>query len=280
VVSTTKIKLTHGEVRACAEGPSDGPTILWVHGASYPLEVFSGLTKELINDGFQCIRYDLYGRGFSDWDGSDLSATALADQALEVLQHFKIESKVHLISLSNADLLVNAIGCKIPKQIESITWIAPSGFDRRTMNPFARLLAKIPGFETVGTAFMRPYLIRRMKAHQAHLDPKIAPDSTAVYELSIRSLSENPKAVAAATNQLKNLPKRPDIEFAAIAVAGARIPVLSISFGEEKDTHDEDLDVFRNPIRPTEIQIEQGSHMAVLEDPYAVLEHLRQFLGI
>lgn len=277
--STENIQLAHGRVRICDEGPRDGPVILWVHGASYPLEVFSALTGPLIALGFRCIRFDLYGRGFSDWDGHPLSTETLADQAFEVLKHLKVGGQINLVSLSNADLIVNMIASRRPKQVASIIWIAPSGIDRRTINPLARLIMRMPGFTVFGAAFMKHYLIRRMKAHRSHLDPSSAPLSNKIYELSIQSLRENRQAAAAACSQLKHQPTPGEIEVCAVAVAGARIPVLLLSFGEENDSHQDDLKLFRQHIAPTEFHVERGSHMALLEIPKQIVPHLQQFLG-
>jgi pimeloyl-ACP methyl ester carboxylesterase len=278
VAKTDVLELAHGKARVCSEGPEDGRVVLWIHGASYPYEVLSHLVKPIVEHGYRCIRFDLYGRGFSEWDGTPLTAEILAEQVIEILDHFKIKSKIHLISFSNADLVANLVASRRPSQIETITWIAPSGTDRRTVNGFFRTLKRVPNMDVLLGSLMKPYFIRRMRAHQKELPSSQEDLSKPIYDLAIRSLSENPYCARAATSYLLNLPTKENIEIGAVAVAAAHIPVMMIFFGAEKDAHDEDLTIFRHHIRATEVRIEGGTHMAVLEIPEKIVPHMLQFM--
>ena len=152
-----------GRFRIVDEGPKDGPVILFIHGVSYPLEVFSLITQPMIEKGFRCVRFDLYGRGESLWKGEKLSADFLATQALEVISTLGITGPMTLVSLSNGDLVANVIATRIPDRITAIAWLAPSGLDRRTNNLLFRLISRIPGFDALVAPFMRLYFSSRMQ---------------------------------------------------------------------------------------------------------------------
>ena len=277
-METTSIQLKHGKVRVHSEGPQDGPVVCWVHGASYPLDVFSLLVPSFIEQGYRCIRFDLYGRGESTWDYTKVTTELLAEQTLDVLAHFEIKTKVHLVSLSNSDLVLNCVARMRPDLIETITWIAPSGTDRRTMNPFFRGANLIPGMDSVLKLFMKPYLIGRMRSHRENLNSEQASKAGPIYDTSIRSLQESPFAVQSATNYFLNLPSRGTLEIDLVAVAGARIPVMMIMFGQEKDALESDLSLFRKHIQATEVYLEEGSHMGLLEYPDLLLPHMLRFM--
>jgi len=277
VTATTTIQLKHGKVRVCSEGPENGPVVLWIHGATYPLEVFSLLTPAFIEQGYRCIRYDLYGRANSQWDSCPLTTGVLAEQALEVLEYFEIESKVHVITLSNSDLIANVFARRYPSKVETVSWIAPSGTDRRTMNAFFRTANLIPGMDSFMSLFMKPYLIQRMGSHRKHLAPEPAKLAGPIYDIAVKSLKENPQATKAATNYFLNLPTKEAVEVDLVGLDAAHIPVMMILFGEEKDANENDLNLFRHHIRPTEVYVEGADHMGLLEKPEAILPHLLQF---
>ena len=68
-----RIQLSHGEVRVVVSGPEDGRPLLMIHGLSYPLEVWGAVTDDLADAGYRVVRFDLYGRGRSGWDGRGCS---------------------------------------------------------------------------------------------------------------------------------------------------------------------------------------------------------------
>ena len=268
-----------GRFRIVDEGPKDGPVILFIHGVSYPLEVFSLIVQPMIENGFRCVRFDLYGRGESSWKGEELSADFLASQALEVMHTLGITGSVTLVSLSNGDLVANVIATRIPERITAMGWLAPSGLDRRTNNLLFRLASRIPGFDALVAPFMRLYFSSRMRRHSQALQSRSSTEAVKIYQHSIDCMNARKTVARAATNQLLHQQNPMAVEVSSVGVAAAHIPVLMITFGSETDTVDPDLNILRQHIRATEVTIDGLSHMGLLEDPARIIPHLLQFFS-
>ena len=60
------ITLTDGVTHYELGGPENGKPVVLVHGFSVPYFIFDTTFEFLVNSGFRVLRYDLFGRGFSD----------------------------------------------------------------------------------------------------------------------------------------------------------------------------------------------------------------------
>ena len=60
------IKLTNGITHYQSGGPDTGKTIILVHGFSVPYYIWDTTYDSLVQNGLHVIRYDLFGRGYSD----------------------------------------------------------------------------------------------------------------------------------------------------------------------------------------------------------------------
>ena len=59
-------KLSHGDVRYLyTRQPQSRETLLFIHGMSYPFEVWSPLQQKANGSGWDTLSFDLYGRGFA-----------------------------------------------------------------------------------------------------------------------------------------------------------------------------------------------------------------------
>ena len=178
-----------------------------VHGLSYPLEVWGPVTERLIAQGYRCIRYDLPGRGMSSFDGGALTSEALAGQTLAVLDHAEVD-RAHIISLSNADLIALSLGVHAKARLRSLSLIAPSGFDARTMNLWTRLWCALPGLSTLLSRSLRARLAERMRAHQAHLPEGVPSSTREIYAIAANSVLTNPAFGAAVQSHMGHMPSR------------------------------------------------------------------------
>ena len=60
------IKLSDGITHYEKAGVAKNGVVLLVHGFSVPYFIWDGFFENLVKEGFQVIRYDQYGRGYSD----------------------------------------------------------------------------------------------------------------------------------------------------------------------------------------------------------------------
>ena len=65
-VAGSFVRLPHGTVHYQLAGPERGRTVVLVHGFSVPYYIWDPTYDELVKKGFRVLRYDLYGRGYSD----------------------------------------------------------------------------------------------------------------------------------------------------------------------------------------------------------------------
>src|SRR5512145_3238365 len=60
------VKLSDGLVHYQLSGPAEAPTVALVPGATLPFFVWDPIIDPLLKAGFRVLRFDLFGRGYSD----------------------------------------------------------------------------------------------------------------------------------------------------------------------------------------------------------------------
>jgi len=78
------VALSDGVTRYQWEGPSEGPVVVLVHGATIPMWVWKNLAADLAEGGFRVLRYDKFGRGYSDCGGCRAGIPFLFEVALPI----------------------------------------------------------------------------------------------------------------------------------------------------------------------------------------------------
>jgi alpha-beta hydrolase superfamily lysophospholipase len=79
------VQLTRGRVHYELAGPEDGRLVVLVHGFSVPSFVWDPTFEALVSRGFRVLRYDLYGRGFSDRPDTAYDRALYVEQLRELL---------------------------------------------------------------------------------------------------------------------------------------------------------------------------------------------------
>jgi pimeloyl-ACP methyl ester carboxylesterase len=269
-------ELSGGRVRVQVIGPLDGIPVLFIHGLSYPMEVWDPLWEALGGE-LRLARYDLYGRGRSDYSGQPLGPEELAEQALETAGQLGLSPPFHVVTLSNGDLVACELAAKHPEQIASLALVAPSGIDRRTMSPWARLRMGLPGGAALFGGLLRRSLATRMREHWRHLPNSAPPASAEVYRRAISSAENHPPFAAAVMSQIHNMPTEAGFRSTLREVAGAGVQVALLRFGHEKDSTEDGLAVFQEILPKIMAEhIPSGSHMALLELPSEIAASLRR----
>ncbi|MHA1971692.1 MAG: alpha/beta fold hydrolase [Candidatus Hodarchaeales archaeon] len=137
------IKLTHGYTHYELQGPNDGKIIVLVHGFSAPYIVWNNIYHELVTEGFLVLRYDLYGRGYSDRPELKYNFDLFDQQLYELLNKLQLNhDKVHLVGLSMGGGIVMTFADRHPTLVQKVTLIDPIGFSLGFR--FDLLLLKIP----------------------------------------------------------------------------------------------------------------------------------------
>ncbi|MBD3418593.1 MAG: alpha/beta fold hydrolase [Chitinivibrionales bacterium] len=120
--------LSRGIVHYEVQGNPSAELVVLIHGATVPMEAWDHTIAPLVQNGYRTMRFDLYGRGFSDrphnitYD-SDLYVT----QIREMIEHSDYAGRIHLIGVSLGGALAVSYADRYPHEIKSMTLIAPAG---------------------------------------------------------------------------------------------------------------------------------------------------------
>ena len=93
-------KLSQGRTHYKWHGPSDGPVVVLVHGLTTPSYVWTALLPGLTGAGYRVLRYDLYGRGFSDRPKGAQTGAFFVRQLQDLLQDQGVDGPVPVVGYS------------------------------------------------------------------------------------------------------------------------------------------------------------------------------------
>src|SRR4051794_19633635 len=84
------VQLSGGMTHYQVGGPAGGRVVLLINGFSTPYNVWDPTFEGLANAGYRVLRYDLFGRGFSDRPIARYDADFFDRQALDLLNALHI----------------------------------------------------------------------------------------------------------------------------------------------------------------------------------------------
>jgi pimeloyl-ACP methyl ester carboxylesterase len=116
--------ITHYELG----GPPSGQSVVLVHGFSVPYYIWDPTFAALTKNGFRVLRYDLYGRGYSDRPNTRYDANLFVRQLLHLLTALQFPTPVHLIGLSMGGPITVAFTDRYPDKVGKLCLIDPAGF--------------------------------------------------------------------------------------------------------------------------------------------------------
>jgi pimeloyl-ACP methyl ester carboxylesterase len=117
--------MTHYELG----GPESGKAVVLVHGFSTPYFIFDPTYEFLIRAGFRILRYDLFGRGFSDRPQIAYDIQLFVRQLKDLLDALKF-NQVSLIGLSMGGPITASFIDQFPQYVDKYVLIDPAGAKR------------------------------------------------------------------------------------------------------------------------------------------------------
>jgi len=125
-------------------GPENRHPVVLVHGFSVPYFIWDPTFEFLTKSGFRALRYDLFGRGFSDRPRVCYDIDLFCKQLKELLDTLCFES-VMLMGLSMGGPISATFTTHYPKRVQKLVLIDPAGARPVT---FPRVLKALttPGF--------------------------------------------------------------------------------------------------------------------------------------
>ena len=138
------VQLPNGVTHYELSNPGNEEIVVFVHGFSVPYFIFDPTYEFLSRSGFSVLRYDLFGRGFSDRPYKRYNINFFVNQLADLLDSLRISRPVHLIGLSMGGPITATFTARHPEQVKSLTLIDPAGVRPVSLMPTLKAM-KLPG---------------------------------------------------------------------------------------------------------------------------------------
>jgi pimeloyl-ACP methyl ester carboxylesterase len=122
------VQLPDGVTHYELAGPEGGRTIVLIHGFSVPYYVWDPTFDGLVKAGFRVLRYDLYGRGYSDRPDEKYGVELYDRQLLNLLTALKIQGPVDVAGVSMGGPIAVIFSARHPEKVRTISLFDPAYF--------------------------------------------------------------------------------------------------------------------------------------------------------
>lgn len=119
------VRLSQGITHYEVAGPDSGPVVVLAAAFSVPAYLSDSLFQGLGDSGFRVIRFDYYGRGWSDRPDLSYDLDTFGHQLDELLDSLGIDRPVHLGGLSFGAAIVTDYTVKHPARVRSLIFVDP-----------------------------------------------------------------------------------------------------------------------------------------------------------
>lgn len=133
----TFVALSGGTTHYQVGGPDTGRVVVLVHGFSVPMYIWDSTFNALSAAGYRVIRYDLYGRGFSDRPDAAYDGPMYDAQLDELLDSLHVTEPINLVGLSFGGFVTAHYTSTHARRVRTLTLVDPASTAR-----------KLPGFMT------------------------------------------------------------------------------------------------------------------------------------
>lgn len=257
--------ITHYELA----GPSDGRLVVLVHGFSVPYFLWNHTFQPLVAAGFRVLRYDAFGRGYSDRPEVKYDAKLFVSQLSDLLSALHVNGPVDLVASSLGGPVVVAFAAQHPEQVRSITLFDPGYFEGEPM-PW-RIMTPYFG-EYVMCTRIAPHMTASQKEDFVH--PEKFPDYFERYAAQIKFKGTR----AALLSTLREFVGRDDREdYRKLGLSGK--PVLLVWGKKDKDVPFETSRLILAAVPQAEFHaLDNAAHVGFYEEPDTVNPLVIDFL--
>ncbi len=138
------VRLPDGYTHYELGGPQDGTVVVLVHGFSVPYFIFDPTFDFLASSGLRVLRYDLFGRGFSDRPRLCYDIDLFCKQLQDLLDILDFDSPVSLVGLSMGGPVAATFTARFPQRVRKLALIDPAGAKAVSL-PVMLRAATLPG---------------------------------------------------------------------------------------------------------------------------------------
>lgn len=172
------VHLPGGITRYELEGPPDGTPVVFINGFSIPAYLWDANFMPLASAGFRVLRFDHFGRGYSDRPDVNYDPDLFVQQLSDMLNALKITQPVHLIGSSMGGVVATIFTCRYPARVDKLVLIDPAGMMHVPAFPASALNMPILG-KLILDLFGKKLLLPSMAKDLLH--PEAFPEYTSRY---------------------------------------------------------------------------------------------------
>jgi pimeloyl-ACP methyl ester carboxylesterase len=121
------IQLSDGFTHYELTNPGAEETVVLVHGFSVPYFIYDPTFEFLTHQGYRVVRYDLFGRGFSDRPQARYNIDLFVRQLDELLHALHFTQPVTLVGLSTGGPITTVFTARHPEHVSKLVLIDPVG---------------------------------------------------------------------------------------------------------------------------------------------------------
>ena len=131
------VSLTDGVTHYEDSSTNGGKTIIFIHGFSVPYYIWDNIYDSLLQQGFHVIKYDEFGRGYSDRPNIDYTPEVYRRQLFDLIKALKIKTPVSLAAVSFGGAVAADFTVHYPDLIDKLILVDPVyNFKRAGFSPF------------------------------------------------------------------------------------------------------------------------------------------------
>jgi pimeloyl-ACP methyl ester carboxylesterase len=131
------VRLSDGYTHYEISGPPGGHVVVLVAGFSVPYYIWDPTVTALTAAGTRVLRYDYYGRGFSDRPDVPYTQQMYVRQLVELLDSVGISDSIDLVGLSLGGGVITSFADQYPDRVRSLIYVDPSFRTPGSLPPFA-----------------------------------------------------------------------------------------------------------------------------------------------
>jgi pimeloyl-ACP methyl ester carboxylesterase len=265
------VELSEGFVHYELTGPADGELVVLVHGFSVPFYIWDPTVTGLVDEGYRVLRYDLFGRGFSDRPKVEYDLEFFVGQIGELTSTLVPGENFHLIGLSMGAPIAASFANQNQEVVNSITLIAPEVLQVSQSDIFPMYIP------LVGEWIVGVYLVP-FHLPQSQLDDFYQPEKFPGWEEKYREQIQYKGFKQAILSTIRNLVKMDSLgEYEKLNNSG--IPAFLIWGKEDHSVSYEAIVKLMQVMTEMEsIFIDEAGHIPHYEKPDIVNPKINQFL--
>ncbi|MEM9460511.1 MAG: alpha/beta hydrolase [Myxococcota bacterium] len=265
--------LAAGHVHYELAGPARGPLVVLIHGVSGPMEVWDAALPPLHAAGFRTLRFDHYGRGWSDRLDVDYDLDLYVSTVEQLLAHLHEDQPPVALMGSSMGAIVSAeYALGHPQAVRALVLLGPAGFPLEA-SPLARAIA-VPG---LGDYLMAVAGDRSLAAHNQRYfhDPTPFAAFQARFEEQLRVVGSK----AAVLSTMRHTPVQAYVD--RYAELGALDRPILIVWGRQDAAFPYAHHTEAQAAMPSAelLTVEEAGHLPMLEQPGSVMPRVIEFLG-